>query len=108
MSPDEIELMGELKKLLGDSEMSSNGGMWRLRIRDDRVAMREAIGELKLRMAGRGFYVANKGAWLTKSFRKISRERESLRTTPRPRHYREPSAVACRGCRLDTARSLSK
>jgi len=77
----EIFLMDCLDKLLGKEEMTRNGGLWRVRIREDSSAMREAMSQLKLNLGG----VANPAAYLTTTY-KTERARRQNKERDRAGH----------------------
>lgn len=65
-------MMAELREILGDDDMRTNGGGWRERIRNHRAIIRSGIDELKSIMnpAKRDIYkeIRKPAAWLTDHF----------------------------------------
>ena len=70
----ERELLGEISRLCGKTAMEKYGGYWRIQIRRDPVAVREAIAELKLRLGNpRGDGIKKTpGHYLRNKYREIS------------------------------------
>ena len=73
-SSDEDELMNRLLALVGAKEMEKNGGGWRIWFRENPVAVREAVADLKNRLIS-GDSVKNRGSWLNNAYQRIRKER---------------------------------
>lgn|GEM_PF-5951025 len=68
----ERELLDELAAVLGTEAMKTHGGYWRLRIRENRRAVVEALADLRLRLLDRHQPpVRNRGGWLRDRYRRI-------------------------------------
>lgn len=71
-SEEELILV-RIGSLAGDKERIENGGMWRLRFREHPVAVKEALGELQLRLLNpKDGPVKSLGAWLTDKFEEFA------------------------------------
>ena len=67
-------LMFDLGNQIGEDALL-NGGIWRLRFRADRVAMSEAMGDLRLAQAAGK--INNPAAWLTDRFERVTSARKT-------------------------------
>jgi hypothetical protein len=66
--------------MLGDREMESNGGMWRMRMRsgkDYRKALRNALEDFQVKTPDQQGKIHNRGAWLTDRFQRCLAEIEN-------------------------------
>jgi hypothetical protein len=77
----EKEMMATLRNMLGDTEMTNNGGAWRNRIRNHAKAVEAAVKELKVRLdgvrAGVVEPIRNPAGWLTDMFNRIKTEKQN-------------------------------
>jgi Helix-turn-helix domain len=76
----EKDLLDSLSRMLGDREMKSNGGMWRMRMRggkDYRKALRNALEDFQVKTPDQQGKIHNRGAWLTDRFERCLAEIET-------------------------------
>lgn len=79
----ERELLDALRKACGEEAMRLWGGKWRMRIREDAPAVREALGDLKLHMVSGRKIKKSPGHFLTDRYRRIRAEWASATKKPK-------------------------
>jgi hypothetical protein len=65
--------------MLGEREMKSNGGMWRMRVRsgnDHRKALRNALEDFQVKTPDQKAKIHDRAAWLTDRFQRCLLEIE--------------------------------
>ena len=66
----EEDLLDSIRSIVGDTEWQRNGGLWRLRERENPRALYHAIEDWKLRTPDQQRAIKNRGAWLTDRFQR--------------------------------------